>query len=176
MPTHTHPMQPKIKEATKLSPCSLLGEMAIAAPLGALGGLIGGSIGKWGMSFFNPSAAALAGSIGTFALMGAIAAPLTVIPHKITSHFLNNNEFLKTHPNLKGFLKDTATFLYYLGAVAAAAAMLSIPVFGPTVLAMMIIPAAFYAIKTLCAVINGIINCCNSNKNELAAQQPAYSM
>lgn len=149
---------PKSEKIEPLTPGGLIIAGAIAAPFGALFGGVEGVLGRYGLSFFNPVMASAAGTFGTFAAMGAIAAPLLIIPKLLTDHFLNKSSFLNQHPNLKGFLADTNALLLSLAATATAALILGLPPLGATVISMMIIPAALYALSTLCRFINICLN------------------
>ena len=139
---------------------------AIAAPVGALVYGVTGILGKSCLSFFNSSAASAVGGFSTFAAVGAIAAPLAILPHKISDHLITNSSFLKKHPFLQKFLSDTVYLLLNLASVTAATAMLSLPLV-PTVMCAMIIPAAFYLLNQL---IN-VIQACIAPKSSLAEQQ-----
>ena len=125
----------------------------VSMPFGALLGGISGVLGKGAISFFSPAVASAAGTFGSFAGVGLIAAPLTIIPSFISRHLLSRVDFLNKNPRLYSFVADTADFLITFGAVAAGAALLS-STFPATLMAMMIIPAAIYALKTLCNAIN----------------------
>lgn len=153
----------------KLTAGHVLGHAALSVPVGALVYPLFGSLGKFALSFFDSSMASCAGSFGTFAAMGAIAAPLVIIPSIIKDHFLDHSEFLKNYPNLKGFLNATSSFLINLGAITAAAAMLSIPVFGATVISMLIIPAVCNALMALYHTIQGALDYCQKE------ERPAFA-
>jgi hypothetical protein len=137
-----------------LTPGELIIAGGILAPLGALFGGINGILGRYSLSFFNPVLASAAGTFGTFAAMGAIAAPLMIVPKHLTEHFLNKNEYLKEHPNLQGLLLDTNKLLLSMGAVTTAALLLGLPPLGASVIAMMIIPAIVFALSSICRLVN----------------------
>ncbi|RUR13591.1 hypothetical protein [Legionella sp. km772] len=139
-----------------LTTSDVIAESILAMPVGAILGGISGVLGRGAISFFNPVVAGAAGTFGTFAGVGLIALPLTIIPNYITNRLLSQSEFLKKHPRLSGFLADTAEFLITLGAVAAGAALVS-STFAATLTAVMIIPAILYALNTLCNVINACL-------------------
>lgn len=120
----------------------------------ALGG-VSGLIGRWGVSFFNPGVASAVGSAGTLFAMGAIAAPLIMLPSIIANCLIEESDILRKSPHMREFLKDTARFALQVAGVAAAAAMLSTPI-GPAVICMMVIPAIFYALKSICNVVNAL--------------------
>ena len=144
------------KDKVRLTPGKVLVGAAFSVPCGALFGGIMGSFGKAAVSLFNPAVANAAGTFVSFAGMGAIAAPLIIIPRLITDHFLNKSAYLASNPNLKSFLQDTTTLLLNLAAVATAAAIIGSPI-GPAVLCMMIIPAAIYLLSTICNVVNACL-------------------
>lgn len=122
---------------------------AIAAPLGALSGVANYFIGKSFLSFFDPVMAGTVGSIGTFASVGAIAAPLAVFPYLLIEALAAKSSYLNRNPNFKNILMNTSQLLLGLGAVTCSALMLGIPPFGATVISMMVLPVAIFALKTL---------------------------
>jgi len=136
-----------------LTSSDVIAESIVAMPVGALLGGISGVLGRGTISFFNPVLASAAGTFSTFAGVGLIALPLTVIPNYITNRLLSNSDFLKKHPKLAAFVADTSDFLITLGAVAAGTALVS-STFTATLLAVMLIPAVMYALNTICNVIN----------------------
>lgn len=139
-----------------LDPATLALRTVSAIPVGAVGHGLSGLIGRCGISFFSPAMASAAGTFLTFAGVGLIALPLTVIPSYITRHLLDKTEFAKKHPHLATFLKDTADLLFILGAVAVGAAVFSSS-FPVTIMALMILPTAYYALKTLHTVISACL-------------------
>lgn len=143
------------KPNSELTPGAIVFGAALSAPVGALCGGITGSLGKLSLSLFSPGIGGF-GSFATFAGIGAIAAPLTILPKLLTDYLYNNSAYLKKHPYLKSFLKDTTGMLLSAGAIAAAAAMISSPI-GLSVACMMVIPTIFYVLKTLCNVINSFL-------------------
>lgn len=145
------------KKNNQLTTTDIILTGAVVAPIGALVGGISGGLGKCAVSFFNPAMASAAGSFLTFAAVGAIAAPLMILPKLITDYLINKSHFLNKHQNLKEFLENTSTFLLTLGAVAASAAILGTPI-GPTIICMMVIPAVLYAINAICSAINAFFN------------------
>lgn len=152
---------------TDLTPEDVICSAILSMPFGALGGLISGSLGKVGLSFFNSSMASAAGTAATFAGVGLVAAPLTIIPIYITNKLLANSEFLKTRPKLAKFLADTAGFLITLGAITASVALLSAS-WPATIMAMMVIPTIIYALSTLCNVINACFDPCKAPESNLS--------
>lgn len=148
-------MTKKINHHERLTKAQVVKRAAGEAIIGgALGGVCG-LFGKWGLSFFNPAMTSVVGSVGTLVATGAIAAPLIFIPTIITDCLIENSEALKQSPHTKEFLKDTARLLLQIAGVAAAAAILSTPI-GPTVVCMMVIPAIYYALKSICNVVNSM--------------------
>lgn len=157
-------------KTTDLTPGGVIGNAIISMPFGALAGLVSGSLGKVGISFFSSSMASAAGTAATFAGVGAIAAPLVIIPVYIVNKILANNannEFLKTRPKLAKFLADTANFLITLGAVTASATLLGAS-WPATIMAMMVIPTIIYALSTLCNVINACFDACKTPESNLS--------
>ncbi|MBA2649850.1 MAG: hypothetical protein H0U75_09715 [Legionella sp.] len=122
---------------------------------GALLGGVSGLSGKMGLSFFESNIGHAAGPFLTFAKVGAIAACISFIPTIGINLAIDNIYSLEERPNLKEFLKDTANFAIQIGAIAAAAALLSTPI-GPTVICMLVIPALFYFVKSICNIINAV--------------------
>lgn len=139
----------------KVTKTQILKRAGIEAVTGAGLGGVSGFFGKAAISMFNHSAVHHVGSLTTFAAVGAIAAPLIFIPTLISDYLIEESESLRRCPNLKSFLKDTARLCLQIGAVASAAAMMSTPI-GPTVLCMMIIPAIFYLVKSICNLVNAV--------------------
>lgn len=140
----------------KLTSRDVIGYSLLAAPAGALVSGISGSLGKWGLSLFNPSIVSSAGGLATFAGIGAIAAPLLILPKLLIDHFvINKSVFLELNPNLKEFVQDTSDLLLTLGAVTAAAAMLGSPL-GVTVLCLMVVPAILYVLNTIVNAVNAL--------------------
>jgi hypothetical protein len=140
---------------TKVNPATIVVNGAIEAGCGAVLGGLSGLIGQYGVSFFSSVVANAAGSFGTFAALGAIAAPLVFLPQLLANYAIENNDYLNKHPYFKDFLKDTSRLVLQIGAVAAAAAMLSTPI-GPTVICMMVIPAIYYLLSSICNAINAL--------------------
>jgi hypothetical protein len=153
------------KNKNRLTPGGIIVAGAISAPFGALAGGIFGSLGQYAVSFFNPAMASVAGSFATFAGIGAIAAPLIIIPRILLDHVLNRSAFLAQRPNFKEFIQDTTSLLLNLAVVATAAAIIGSPI-GPTILCMMIIPAAIYLLSTLCRAINACLNNADEYEHE----------
>lgn len=139
-----------------LTASDVIVESIVAAPIGALVGGASGIVGRGAISFFNPAVATAAGTLGTFAGVGLIAAPLMVIPNYITRHLLSQSEFLKKHPNFAAILEDTSEYLYTLGAVAVGAGLISSAIL-PTMAAMMLVPSIVYALHLICNVINACL-------------------
>ena len=135
----------------------MIAATVIAAPFGYVAGGIGGSISRWGVSFFNPALASAAGTFGTFGVMGALSAPLTIIPSLLLDHAFKNSKFLNENPILKSFLYDTASILLNVATTCAAAAILGFPPFGATTICMMALPVTFYALKQLCNAVNACL-------------------
>ncbi len=140
----------------------------ISVPFGALFGGVAGSLGKGALSFFSPAMASAAGNFATFAGVGMIAAPLTIIPNFIINNLLARSDFLKKHPNLASFVANTADFLITLGAVTVGAALLSASL-PATLISMMIIPTALYVLNTLCNLINACLHGADKQLEHTAA-------
>lgn len=139
----------------KLTKTHIVKRAAVEAVTGAVVGGFSGLFGKFGVSIFNPAVAHAAGSFSTFAAVGAIAAPLVFIPTIISDCLIEESEFLNRSPHVKEFVKDTARLALQLGAIASAAAMLSTPI-GPTIICMMVIPAIYYMLKSICNLVNAV--------------------
>lgn len=152
-----------------LTTSDVIVESILAVPVGAVLGGLSGVVGRGAISFFNPVVAGAAGTFGTFAGVGLIALPLTIIPNYITNRLLSQSEFLKKHPILAAFLRDTADFLITLGAVAAGTALVS-STFPATLTAMMLVPAVLYALNTIC----NVINVCLGTDEELGYTPASY--
>lgn len=150
-----------------ISPDYVVAASIVAAPVGALLGCVNGSIGNFALSFFNPVMAnSIKHVVVTSAALGAIALPLMILPKYLTDHFINNSKFLRKNPNLHGFVKETTDILITLGSVATAAVLLGTP-FAASVVSMMIIPAAMYALSTLCLAINAVVNAKESSESQV---------
>jgi hypothetical protein len=137
----------------KLTPCKIVTKGATEAAFGALLYGASGYIGRYGVSFFSPSVACAVGSFATFAALGAVAAPLMLLPKLLTDLLIERSDYLNRNPHLKVFVIDTTRLLLQIAAVAAAAAILTTPI-GPTIICMMVIPAIYYVLKTICDLVN----------------------
>ena len=157
------PSSNKPKVPQQLTPGGLIATSILSAPFGYLAGGISGSIGRWGVSFFNPAIASVAGTFGTFGGMGALSAPLMIIPGLLLNHAFNKSKFLNENPNLKAFLTETAGLLLNVATTSAAAAILGFPPFGATTICMMALPVTLYALKQLCNAVNA----CLASGNDL---------
>lgn len=142
----------------------------VAVPVGALGHGVQGIIGKACYSFFNSSATSAVGGFATFAGVGAIAAPLVVIPVMIAHLLIDNSSFLQQHPGLQSVIKDTTILLLNLASVTAAAAILSLPIV-PTVMCLMIVPAIAFVLTQLFRAISAAVD--YSNELDLAPSSSA---
>lgn len=118
------------------------------AGVGAVYGGIGGVISKYAYSFFSPEMVNNAGSCLSFAGVGALAALLKWIPQLLTKDYLNNNDYLAEHINLKSFIEKSLNLTYSFAAVAASAALIGSPV-GPTVACMMLLPTIAWVLTSL---------------------------
>ncbi len=139
-----------------LTPGGFFNDALNIVPFGTSVGSVCGVFGRCAVSFFSPTMASASGTFWTFAGVGLIAAPLTIIPDYIVKNLLSRSDFLKKNPRLGAFLADTASFLIILGAVTAGAALLSANL-PATLVAMMVVPTIIYALKTLCNVINACL-------------------
>lgn len=152
----------------KVTTSHIAGVALCEAAAGAALGGISGLFGKLGLSIFNPTLASAAGSFLTFATVGAIAAPLVILPTILSDCLIENMAFLEKRPNAKEFIKDTSKLLLQIAAIAAAAAILSTPI-GPTVICMMVIPVIYYVLKSICNLVNAL------NENEIPVASNTYS-
>lgn len=116
-------------------------------PVGAAAGGIFGTLGKWGLSIFNSKPNSFA-DIAHFAKLGAIAAPLTILPDLLSNYLLDHNSFLEQHPQLKELSKESIRLLFYLNAVVISARLLNEPI-GTTVVETMVIPLSVSLLKGL---------------------------
>jgi hypothetical protein len=114
----------------------------------AVVGAASGAAGRWGLAFFRPELATTALSYGHYAAMGAVALPLAVLPSLLIDKLTKDSKFFEAHPIFKQAVKDTASLLTVAGGVAGAAFMLSAPIM-TTMISMMVIPAALYALSML---------------------------
>jgi len=144
-------------------------QMAVAVPVGAVCHGIFGSLGKFSLSFFNPSLASCAGTFSTFAGVGAIALPLVIIPKLLKAKFFDNSSMLEDYPVLKNQLSKISDVFISIGSVATAALILGIPPFGATVISIMVIDVAVTALKALYTLASACLNddCANDVQDEL---------
>lgn len=124
----------------------------VAIPIIGIGFGILGDFSKWGCSFFNPSFASTCGSFSTFLGVGALAAPLIIIPALITDHLLEKSPFLQRHLFMKRFLESSLGIIYAIGAVAVSAALIGSPII-PTMVPMLLLPVMLWA---LINVVNAV--------------------
>ncbi len=118
------------------------------AGVGGVFGGVGGIVSKYAYSFFKPEIIISASDFAVFAGVGALAALLKWIPQLLTKDYLNNNDYLETHLNLKSFIEHSLNLAYSFAAVAASAVLIGSPV-GPTVACMMLIPTITWVLSTL---------------------------
>lgn len=160
---------PSKKEFVPLTREGIVMASAAQVPVGALVKGVSGSIGKYSLSFFNPVLASTAGNFVTFLGMGALTTLIKFIPALVSKHLVDNNDYLNKHPFLKNILNDTIGFSLTLAATVASAAIIGFPPFGATVLCMMIIPTAIYALSMLCNVINLSLAASSSFKEDISS-------
>lgn len=146
------------------NPADIIAESIAAAGVGALFGGIRGSVGKCGLSFFNPALASTAGTFFTFAGVGAIALPLAMIPMKIKKLLLENSTFLSDKPVLKQFIDLTSSALIVLTSVTAAATILGTPL-GTTLLCMMMLPLTIDTLALLATGLQACLKTCSPTED-----------
>ena len=142
----------------KMTKSDIAGTVAVSALIGALSTGVGGTISKFGLSLFNPSLASTAGTFGTFAGLGAIAAPLAVIPYLLKQHFFDEKSVLKDHPILKKELSSTFNLINIATSTVTAALILGIPPFGTTVIVALAIPVISHALDSIFTLVSALLN------------------
>ncbi|MFJ1268889.1 hypothetical protein ACD661_10005 [Legionella lytica] len=133
----------------------IFGRASGEAGLGAVFGGLGGFASKYAYSFFSPELMSNAGGFLSFAGVGALAALLKWIPQLLTKDYLNDNDYLAEHINLKSFIENSLNLAYSCAAVTASAVLIGSPV-APTVACMMLIPT----ITWILASLNNALSAC----------------
>lgn len=123
--------------------------------LGAVFGGLSGLVSQYAYSFFSPELVSNAGGFLVFSGVGALAALLKWIPQLVTKDYLNDNDYLAEHINLKSFIENSLNLLYSFAAAAASAALIGSPV-APTVACMMLIPTIIWVLTSL----NNVLSAC----------------
>jgi hypothetical protein len=136
----------------------------------ALGGVLDGLVVRSALTFFNPAVASGVGSFGSFAAMGAIAAPMRFIHMLAAEIAINKSSFLSSHPRLRKILLETNSLFFYLHAVTFAAMALEMPSTAITIMSMIVLPALMFAIRRAVDIIGYLRNPDQAN---IAA--PAYT-
>lgn len=139
-----------------------------AVPVGALVGGVNGIVGKFSLSFFNPSLASAAGTLGTFADVGALSFSFFFIPHLLKEHYFDNSGVLEEEPILKAILKDITGLFLQVSSVVLAALILGLPPLGATVIASVILPLTT---SLLSGFFKLTAHCLNDTKSETPAEE-----
>lgn len=129
------------------------------AGMGAVYSGISGVVSKYAYSFFRPEMVSNAGGFLSFAGVGALAALLKWIPQLLTKDYLNNNDYLAEHTNLKSFIEKSLNLAYTFAAVAASAALIGSPV-APTLACTMLLPTVTWVLTSLNDGLSACITAC----------------